>query len=142
MLAKICPKCKIEKSYNDYHKDKGSNTGLAYWCKLCAGSNARKNHARRMQIDPAYALSKKNDYLKDRYGLSVEEYKQKLITQQFCAICHLDLLSIKDKPHLDHCHKTGKVREFLCKHCNCGLGDFKDSESSLETALEYLRKHK
>jgi hypothetical protein len=41
---------------------------------------------------------------------------------------------------LDHCHKTGKHRGFLCHHCNTGLGQFKDNPKFLQEAIEYLKK--
>lgn len=29
----------------------------------------------------------------------------------------------------------------VCRHCNIGLGHFKDSPHLLATAIDYLRKH-
>ena len=39
---------------------------------------------------------------------------------------------------LDHCHKTGKFRGWLCRKCNIGLGSFSDSKEILMLAIEYL----
>ena len=52
-----------------------------------------------------------------------------------CDICRDPI----DVIHLDHCHATGKVRGLLCRYCNHGLGQFKDSISRLLNAAEYLR---
>ncbi len=41
----------------------------------------------------------------------------------------------------DHCHASGKSREWLCGLCNSGLGFFKDNPEALERAAAYLRKH-
>lgn len=41
---------------------------------------------------------------------------------------------------LDHDHKTGKVRGFLCRLCNTGLGAFRDSQTFLQNAAQYLAK--
>lgn len=41
---------------------------------------------------------------------------------------------------LDHCHKTGKFRGWLCQRCNMGIGKLGDDESGLLKALEYLRR--
>lgn len=62
--------------------------------------------------------------------LSFEEIEQIKINQNNkCAIC------FEDNPtDLDHCHKTGKVRFLLCKHCNRGLGAFKDNPVLLRQA--------
>jgi hypothetical protein len=40
--------------------------------------------------------------------------------------------------HIDHDHKTGLVRGLLCKHCNQGLGHFRDSTTFLHNAVGYL----
>lgn len=39
---------------------------------------------------------------------------------------------------LDHCHKTGKLRGFLCGPCNSGVGYLGDTPEQLRAALEYL----
>lgn len=43
--------------------------------------------------------------------------------------------------YLDHDHKTGKLRGFLCNNCNRGLGFFKDSAALLRRAADYLDAH-
>jgi hypothetical protein len=43
---------------------------------------------------------------------------------------------------IDHCHDTGKVRGLLCHDCNTSLGKFKDDIQILQSAIEYLKKHK
>lgn len=40
--------------------------------------------------------------------------------------------------HVDHDHVTGKVRGILCEPCNGGLGQFRDSVSTIRRAIEYL----
>jgi len=42
--------------------------------------------------------------------------------------------------HLDHCHKTGRIRGVLCNNCNTGLGKFYDDIELLKTAINYLQK--
>lgn len=41
---------------------------------------------------------------------------------------------------LDHCHKTGVFRGWLCKECNMGLGKLGDDIPSVEQALSYLKR--
>jgi len=57
-----------------------------------------------------------------------------------CAIC--GSLRGKRNHALDHCHTTGKLRGVLCTACNQGLGHFKDDESLLQNAIDYLRKYR
>ena len=63
-----------------------------------------------------------------------------------CAICGIDeegLLArgYKIKWCLDHDHKTGKYRGYLCDNCNTGISKLQDSVEVLKGAIEYLEKH-
>jgi hypothetical protein len=42
--------------------------------------------------------------------------------------------------HLDHDHKTGKFRGWLCNRCNRGLGYFDDCIEGLQQAIRYLQR--
>jgi hypothetical protein len=46
-----------------------------------------------------------------------------------------------DKPNIDHCHTTGKVRGLLCNGCNTGIGMFKESIPALLKAADYIFEH-
>lgn len=73
------------------------------------------------------------------YGISPEEYEKLLSKQEgVCAICKVTSEEYKKNFHVDHCHKTGKIRGLLCQKCNLGLGQFKDSPEFLLSAVEYL----
>lgn len=58
-----------------------------------------------------------------------------------CMIEFCDHIS-KRSLHVDHDHKTGKLRGILCDHHNRGLGIFKDNPKCLRSAAEYLEKSK
>ena len=77
-------------------------------------------------------------YILKRYGLTVEQYEALNEKQESkCAIC-----LVPDKRlHVDHDHKTGKVRSLLCGTCNRALGLFKDNPSILRAAASYLELH-
>lgn len=80
--------------------------------------------------------------MKHRHGITVEEYETKLEAQgSCCAICDVELSPSGGLTHLDHDHATGKLRDFLCTNCNRGLGHFKDSQSLLSMAIDYLKRH-
>jgi len=76
-------------------------------------------------------------YFKSRYGLAPERVEQ--MATAGCAICGTtDWPGRHHRPHVDHCHQTGRVRGILCSECNTGLGKFKDSPDLLRRAIEYL----
>lgn len=71
-----------------------------------------------------------------RYGITVDAAKEMLIEQDgLCAICY----GTEPATHLDHDHRTGTVRGWLCPRCNLGLGHFDDDTERLEGALAYLK---
>lgn len=59
-----------------------------------------------------------------------------------CAICQTKLETLNPKHiHIDHCHKTNKIRGVLCTHCNSGLAMFKDNTEFCLRAIDYIRKN-
>ena len=44
------------------------------------------------------------------------------------------------KLRLDHCHKTGMFRGWLCHQCNIGIGGLGDSTEGMYNAIRYLLK--
>jgi len=67
-----------------------------------------------------------------RYGLTLEQFDA---LGNECKICHGT-----ENLHIDHDHKTNKVRSLLCQNCNRGLGLFKDSPELLRRAADYLQQ--
>lgn len=79
--------------------------------------------------------------LETRYGLTVEKFFKMLKKQSSrCAMCREKFLSSK-QTHVDHDHKTGKVRGLLCAACNRGLGFLRDSIVIFKQGIRYLKKH-
>lgn len=58
-----------------------------------------------------------------------------------CPICKKKTIpGITSKVVLDHNHKTGIPRAWICDSCNTGLGRFKDDINLLQYAIDYLKK--
>ena len=93
------------------------------------------------------------------YGFSRKKVKSKKFIQQVivdelhrqqkgkCAICRMvicaesgPLTVRRAKGHLDHCHRTEKIRGLICSHCNLMLGFGNDNPTVLEKGAKYLRK--
>lgn len=81
--------------------------------------------------------TRRNALLKNKYGITLKEY-QRLNRKQNkrCAICKRVRVL-----HVDHCHKTEKVRSLLCCSCNWMLGNAEDNIKILKQAINYLRKY-
>ena len=58
-----------------------------------------------------------------------------------CFICNNKFKNDKDC-HMDHDHKTNKIRKLLCRKCNSALGYFKEDASVMRNAINYLNKWK
>lgn len=71
-----------------------------------------------------------------RYGLTVPQFQEMVTTREGnCDLCGIYKgLAL----HVDHCHKTNRVRGLLCVSCNTCLGGLGDSIEGLERALNYL----
>lgn len=149
-MMKICKKCGDEKPIEDFSPCGGKkNPGQRrVKCKPCEASSRRDIRSsdpsqRAAEIVAARNWKIRNPekvkdwYLKDTYGISLEQYHQLLEKQGGkCAICS-DLLA---KIYVDHCHESGVVRGLLCITCNTGLGKFGDSIELLQKAVLYLQK--
>lgn len=136
-----CIKCREWKSKSEFHKDSTSKFGVAYYCKSCACTSSRSHYKKRKDL-PEVRKAARDSYCKNKYGISLEQYQERLAAQNNeCVICRVKLLASGSGTHLDHSHKTGKLRAFLCTNCNRGLGHFKDNPELLSKAAEYLDTH-
>lgn len=117
-----------------YRKNKESinNNRRAYW----------KQYALNNKDNPRYKRKCKNESLKSLYGITIEDFETILKAQRKrCALCRRKFAEDL-KPCVDHDHKTGKVRGLLCYSCNTLLGMCNDSIKTLQTAIDYVKKHK
>lgn len=73
------------------------------------------------------------------FRLTSDQYLSLLDKQNnCCAVCGI---SFKDKrPHVDHDHKTGRVRGVLCQNCNLVIGHAYENISILEKVILYLKR--
>ncbi len=46
METRVCERCGIEKSLEDFHRNKSRPLGRAYWCKVCTRANDRQRNRR------------------------------------------------------------------------------------------------
>ena len=153
MQSKTCNQCNQLKDISLFHKKKSGKFGVKAQCISCCNewqaSHYRKPENKKKRIvrqsSPEYQLYIRSFRLKRNFGLSPEDYDKMLIAQGgVCKTCGTD------KPggskgiyfHVDHCHKTNKVRGLLCSSCNSALGMVNDSIDTLSNLIEYLNEHK
>lgn len=155
---KKCNKCGIEKDLTDFHNDRSKRDSKSTICKTCRCANTalhRKTNPEYMSKWRSYNQDHIKDYnykhyhenlvyhrnrqLKRTYGISLDEYEVLLSSQgEGCAICGVDSCLDGMSFTVDHNHETGEVRGILCRHCNTGLGMFKDSPNIIKNAYQYL----
>ncbi|MFD8718366.1 endonuclease domain-containing protein [Streptomyces sp. NPDC059629] len=113
---KLCRACGEVKPHSEWHRKRSAPDGLATRCKACR------------------AVLLRQDHLKRNYGLTEAE-RDAMIAAQYglCAIC-LDAPPV----HVDHCHKTGRVRGVLCFNCNSAIGKLRDKPDAARRAAAYL----
>ena len=166
-ISKTCPKCKENKELNsdNFYSSKQTKSGYKCYCKVCIdlqnksydSLNKDKLHARILKSRNRNVDSKakhvkssalwrennkeiyKNGILKRKYGITFSEFKEKFELQEGkCKICLKKLELLDKNTHVDHCHKTNKVRGILCNSCNVALGHVKDDITILKNAILYL----
>lgn len=130
-----CNICKIPKSTSHYHKDRSKQSGYRASCKECVHKGNKRSYIKNSTKE-----NRRKSKLKCRYGLSVEDFTEKEIEQNFCcAICGYKPLT---RPlYVDHDHKTNLVRGLICLKCNVILGQCDDSIDILEKAIVYLKRY-
>lgn len=141
---KTCKTCGETKDILEFYRRKDSPDGWRNDCKKCSLKKAERNYMadyKRQRINKkAWYLGKgRNKNILKLYNLSKEQYDAMFDLQDGrCAICF-------DRPKIylsvDHDHKTGKIRELICKPCNLGLGIFNDDYDRISLASKYLLKH-
>jgi nitrate/TMAO reductase-like tetraheme cytochrome c subunit len=130
MAKKTCTKCAIEKDLSEFYKSKFGPQGRSSECKVCTNARQKANY------NPIKSRAKN---LKNRFGLSLEDYDQMLESQNGqCKICGTDTPGNKGRFVVDHNHVTGEVRGLLCWSCNVGIGHLQDNPSILLSAFNYL----
>ena len=84
---------------------------------------------------------KRKTSLKTKFGLSLEGF-EKLFNMHKgkCWVCNGPPTGRWKRLHVDHCHKTGKVRGLLCHNCNTALGHLRDSTKIIKSLLKYIRR--
>lgn len=164
-MVKVCTKCKIPRSFFDFHQQENGMFGLRGCCIDCnrayqraAKERINVNERKRLE-DPEkkekrrrslaryrstskWILTRKRHQVK-KYGLTLEDYLSMHRAQNGrCKIC--DKKDSEEVLNLcvDHDHDSGKVRGLLCDFCNTSLGFLKDDPDLFVKAAKYILDNK
>lgn len=124
---KKCTKCSKTRNLIEFYKHGPSKDGYRNHCiECCLEYRNSKGKAKQ---------------LKQRYGISIDEYNVIFEEQNgCCAICKIHQSELKISLSVDHSHETGENRGLLCGKCNRGIGFLNDSIENLEGAISYLKR--
>ncbi|MFE0257345.1 endonuclease VII domain-containing protein [Streptomyces sp. NPDC059010] len=113
---KYCRTCGKIKPHSEWTRNRSASDGFATLCKSCKAIKGRAGH------------------LKRHYGITEAERDEMIASQMgLCVIC-LKAPAV----HVDHCHKTGRVRGVLCFNCNSAIGKLGDDPDAVRRAAAYL----
>jgi len=129
-------------------------TGKPYKKKICNICHLLKNDIEEFDINQTDAKGRKTTrptckecrVAIDGEPLSTEEKRRLAAIKPkdifTCPICQkTSIVGITAKIVIDHDHKTGAGREWICDSCNTGLGRFKDDLKLIQRVIDYLKKY-
>lgn len=174
-MDKYCPKCKNYKDHSLFKKSKSTKDGLYGWCKNCTSTRDKEYRLKNLELyktkareyywkhrDQRIAYLKmyyrnaytenpnygKNQHLKNRYGITHEEFNSLYEKQEGnCASCgYWYPINGSRKGYnnlvVDHDHTTGLVRALICHRCNLSIGLLEEDVIRIRKLADYLEKYK
>jgi hypothetical protein len=149
---KTCGHCgRILPVYEFNHRKSGDSVKLRSECKECQAADQRmraKNvYHERLKNSPYRPYQALRLYAR-RLGIPWTEVADRYPPDNRCEICgRTPEETVPDgkvrrlRLGLDHCHKTGTLRGFLCNACNIAIGYFGDDPARLIAGAQYLLRN-
>lgn len=136
----LCRKCYekqlllLNPQYKEKQKENSKNWSIENKEKKNEYDRQRR---KRVKVDPD---KKYYSSIFRKFGITEQEYKNLVQeSNNCCNIC--DRPPYKGKRlHLDHDHKTGKIRGLLCARCNWYLHTVENGDNILEKIKNYLNR--
>lgn len=122
---KICDRCFKLKLTNDFENNRIKKGGLITKRPSCRSCRKIKN---------GVAISTEDRKIWDQKKPEIGDLFK-------CPICEKTSIAGISKHVLDHNHKTGEVRGFLCESCNTGIGRFDDDIKITKNAIKWLNQN-
>lgn len=135
---RICSRCRARKPAKEFHV-RGKNRRLKSMCKSCESDYYAPTWRLWYQQNRTRVLNKR---IKRIYGISRRDFNKILRKQHGrCAICRTRRPGGNGTWHIDHNHKTGRVRGLLCARCNIMIAQSRESAANLVAAVKYMRRN-
>ena len=121
--TKICRRCQQRKSIFEFEKNQ----------KTIAGKISRRGECRdcrkwRKMIAPKMRVEFEKMYPPPAFGKPF-----------YCPVCqHTIIRQFKNEVVLDHSHKTGQIRGYICRMCNNSIGMMDDDVEILKRAIKWI----
>lgn len=129
-VYKKCPRCRAVKSLSEFVKNRSCRDGRGAYCRPCNAARNREYVRRKHGGYSHYKLLAKYDIGRPDVDAMIE------VQGGLCPICEK-----RPAVHVDHDHRTGRIREILCELCNGTLGAFRDDPAIIAKAIAYLEAH-
>jgi len=128
-MTKRCPRCGVTKALEEFARNRSTKSGYGGYCKPCHNSVVAENRQKNYGDSRSFWLNR-------RYRVDSAQVAWMILRQGgVCRLCR------SGKPeHVDHDHRTKRVRGILCFNCNRGLGKFGDDLELMGRAAEYLER--
>lgn len=121
---KICNQCQEEKIMTEFAKNQYGKDNRILRRPVCI-----KCYSKKTKISG----KTKSEYLKTNPRPEVGKNWK-------CPICEVDKIRVfKNDICLDHNHKTGKIRGYICGSCNASIGKFHEDIVRMERAIKWLK---
>lgn len=145
VTQKLCNKCNVTKSIDQFFKDSHNADGYMRYCKDCKMQSAlnwrEQNREQYNQTQKEYHRKHYEKYRLLRYKITPEQWRKMLDEQNGrCKICNNLPPEGKDLV-TDHNHKTGEVRGLLCYTCNREIVLLEKDEEHLQKAIDYIKNN-
>lgn len=163
-MTKRCPRCGLVKPASEYFANRSTADGISAWCKACNGAY---NH--ETMLEPSLRDIGWNGTPPPQLGHFLQRLQfrqmQRLYGHPYgrhltldllegiwsaqggrCAACFKPFFNPQSNgkpsvPHLDHDHRSGRIRGFLCSKCNQAAGLLWERLDILDRLHIYVQGH-
>ena len=113
MATKICSKCKTEKPFSEFYKDKGEENGITSQCKHCYLRYQNEHVEQKSNYDKQYYkkhIKQKAKYRKDNAWRKKQQYNSNALFKKY-----FKQLEMFEK--IRRCLKNQELLEVRCAYC-------------------------